>query len=102
MNYTGISEKNLKQFVNFWNSKFPLDFWWRQKHNIPFNSSSHCQSTFIDQYIEYLEDKYYNNISIENNKKDIYQPGKGNFLKKKIYTNQEIDQMFNSINLDEV
>jgi hypothetical protein len=102
--FIGVSEKGLKQFISFWNSNFPLDFWWRQKHNIPFNSPSHCTSSFIDQVFEYYEEESYNKITLKSieKKKEVYQPGRMNWLKPKIFTESEIQNMFDNLNLDEI
>lgn len=103
MNYIGISEKYLKQFVNFWNLKFPVDTWWRQKHNISFNSSLHCQSNFIDQFLEFIEEQSFKKVALNSiDKKEKYEPGKGNWLKKKVYSQKEIEDMFEKIDLDKV
>lgn len=53
---------DIKRFVIWWNNNFPLDYWWRTKHNIPFNSSNHREVDFIDQKFEYEEEKIYKDI----------------------------------------
>jgi hypothetical protein len=102
--FLGISEKSLKQFISYWNSSFLVDFWFRQKHNIAFNSESHRQSCFIDQLFEYYEEKSLNDITLKFNekKKEKYEPGKMNWLKPKVYTEKEIQTMFDNIDLDKV
>lgn len=48
-----------KQFVLEWNNTFPLDYWWRKKYNIPFNSKKHREVSYIDIYYEWLEEHLY-------------------------------------------
>lgn len=96
MNPIGI--KSARQFVLNWNNQFPLDLWFRRRYNIPFNSPEHRRSNFIDQFIEFTEDKM---LREEIQKKEKYQPGKLNWMKKKKYTDQEVQEMFDQINLDD-
>lgn len=48
---------DVKNFLIAWNNSFPLDLWFRQKYNIPFNSSKHREVNFIDVLLEYEEEK---------------------------------------------
>ena len=50
-------KSNVKDFVIDWNNKFPIDFWWRKKYNIPFGSKAHREANFIDMLIEFEEQK---------------------------------------------
>lgn len=50
-------KKHLENKIIKWNNQFPLDYWWRNKHNIPYGSSAHKEMSFIDMYFEYLEDR---------------------------------------------
>lgn len=47
--------KAIKNFLIDWN-KFPIDYWWRHKHNVAFNSTAHREMSWIDMAIEYRED----------------------------------------------
>lgn len=42
-------------FLNSWH-KFPIDYWWRKKYNVPFGSKQHREMSFIDMCIEYEEE----------------------------------------------
>lgn len=56
-------EKNkIREEVLQWNQRFPIDFWWRKKHNVPFMSKTHREASFLDQVFEYEEDKLMNEI----------------------------------------
>jgi len=75
----------IRRFIFSWDGRFPIDRWWRQKHNVPFNSPTHRESNFIDMYMEFLED----NILIKNRGKEEYIPGTGNNFIKKVEVSQE-------------
>jgi hypothetical protein len=47
----------ISKFINQWLGKYPIDYWWRNKHKETFNSSLHRQICFIDMLIEYEEEK---------------------------------------------
>jgi hypothetical protein len=103
-----FSIESVRDFVFNWNIRYPIDRWWREKHNISFNSSDHRVSSFIDQLFEYEEDKLFKDIISEELKKtgedyidDSYVPGKGNFLNKKVVDKKGLDNQFNNINLDD-
>lgn len=53
-----VTEK-IQDFIINWNSNFPLDRWWREKYNIPFNSEKHRQMSLIDMRIQFEEDKIF-------------------------------------------
>jgi len=94
---------SLKDFVCSWNNKFPIDRWWRQKHQVAFNSSVHRDSCFIDMYFEFLEDRLWEKAVRQQEKdEDPYIPGRGNFLKKREYTQKEIDEIFDRIDVSKM
>lgn len=98
-NSIGITS-DIQGFVNWWNITFPVDYYWRSKHNISFNSLAHQESCFIDQCFEYLEDLSYHKAKSIQDKKEVYQPGHMNWLKPKKYSEKEIDEMFNSLDIE--
>jgi hypothetical protein len=101
--FIGISSFNVKNFVNYWSNSYPTDLWWRQKHNIAFNSLAHQQSCFIDQLFEYYEEETFREIAKKSDeKKEVYQPGRMNWLKPKVYSQEEIENMFDNIDLDKL
>jgi hypothetical protein len=90
--------KELQDFIHFWNSKFPLDYWWRKRYNVAFNSVVHREFCFLDQLIEYQEEKMYEKFFEDNKKKkDIYQPDRGKFLNVRKLSEKEIDDIFDRI-----
>lgn len=75
--------EELDRFIIKWNNNFPLDRWWRQKHNIGFLSPEHLQISFINQLLEYREDLLYKKSFEEKNKEENdYIPNTGNWLKR--------------------
>lgn len=42
-----------------WNNRFPLDREWRRKYNVAFNSPEHRATSQLDIYLEWLENKLY-------------------------------------------
>lgn len=75
-----MKHSELIQDVVSWNKRFPLDRWWRIKHNIPFMSPAHRESSFISQLFEFEEEKLYSNI-YDKDENEEYIPGIGEFLK---------------------
>ncbi len=51
-----LRKKVTNQIVK-WNNKFPLDFWWRSKYNIPYGSKGHREMSFIDMLFDFQEEK---------------------------------------------
>lgn len=49
-------ERAEMEMVN-WNTKFPLDLFWRRKFNVPFGSKQHREITAIEQLHDYLEER---------------------------------------------
>lgn len=88
-----MTNKDVRSFVISWSSRFPVDRWWRKKYNIAFNSPSHRESNFIDQIIEYQEDKLYAEL---NEKTEEYQPNTSNWLKHTVGSqDDEIESLRN-------
>jgi len=54
---------NVRQHIIDWNNKFPLDKWWRTKHNIAFGSEQHLAISQYDILFEYIEDELFKQIS---------------------------------------
>lgn len=67
---------DIDELVRQWNYRFPVDYWWRKKHKIAFNSPEHRKSNFWDQLFEYYEDKMY--LAFE--QKNDYYPNENDWL----------------------
>ncbi|QIG64891.1 hypothetical protein SJC03_217 [Bacteroides phage SJC03] len=100
--------KDLKEFVLKWNYSFPIDRWYRDKYKIPFNSTAHKNLSFIDMYFEYLEHYLFNvyyleKRKIEDKKKNLeeeYIKGEGNFMKEIVISQNDIDRIFEELDID--
>ena len=92
--------KNLKTFVNEWNIFYPIDRWWREKHEVAFNSQTHRGTSFIDMAFEYTEDRVFNRIRQElRKKKEVYIAGSGEIFKKDLPKREFTEQDLSSIDL---
>jgi len=97
--------ESLEDFVYNWNNNFPIDRWWRQKHQIPFNSPVHRDSCFIDMYFEFLEDRLWEKVVKSGEKErdeDRYIPGRRDLFKKVRLTQEEIDDQFDKIDISKL
>ena len=68
----------------WWTSSFPIDRWWRKKHEVAFGSKEHFSSSRIDMTLEYVEDKIFEEISkkSEEESKDGFTEEEDNLLNK--------------------
>lgn len=110
------SVNDLRQYAIEWNIRFPIDRWWREKHQVAFGSSIHRESCFIDQLIEYKEDEFWSEIheerridaklsqgkELEDGEIAPYKSGSGNWLKKREMDKNEIDKQFDDLSLDKI
>lgn len=99
------TELNLKEFVEFWNSKYPWDLWWRKKHKVAFGSVIHKEMSHLDMLIEYIESKYMEDKRLQ---RELEEEEKENSIlnlapgKKEIkMSKKELDSEFESLNIDE-
>lgn len=79
-----MERSELEQAVVSWNDRFPLDRWWRNKHEVAFMSPVHRESSFLYQLFEFEEDKLFSMAITDSNVKgnqDIYIPGSGDIFK---------------------
>jgi hypothetical protein len=105
-----LSLKDLKKFIINWNNQFPIDRWFRQKYNISFGSDEHRKVNLLEMLIEYEEDSLFRVLPAklrqqEEHYKDYLETNI--FLKKQstvqdVYTDEEVDTLFNSIDLKEL
>lgn len=90
---------DVRSFVLYWNTLYPVDLWWRIKHKTPFNSSAHREMCMIDMMFEYIEHQL---VYANPEKESSYNPGMGNWLNEQVKTQEEIDKEFDSISLDDI
>lgn len=99
----------VRQFVIDWNNRYPIDKWWRDKHGVAFGSKKHREQNILDMRIEFEEDLLFAESEYEAQraslKKDLYTPGKGQWLRKrkpKMQTQDEIERDFNNLDIDKI
>ena len=73
-----------------WNSRFPVDRWWRKKYNAPFMSRTHRESSFLDQLREFYEDRLFNE---ETETEEEYIPNSGDIFKTRKDTKQSLEDL---------
>lgn len=44
-----------ERYILEWNSRFPIDLWWRRKYNVPFGSSQHLEMSHWSMFLEFTE-----------------------------------------------
>ena len=69
-------KKTLRNEIIEWNSKFPVDRWWRLRYNIPYMSKQHREASFINMLFEFEEEMMFNELDSES----TYEPNTGNWL----------------------
>ena len=94
-----LDGNNLQEFIYHWSITFPIDKWWRNKHNVPFGSKRHRDICPIDQLIEYKEDQIFRRLS---NGIPKYDPGAGNWLNKDESQKIDIDRAFDNLNINNI
>ena len=99
----GISLQSVKDFITSWNNSYPIDLWWRKKYNVSFNSEQHRKLNLIDAFIEYQEEKVISEYmkKLEEDKKNVEEyKMTGNFLKESEMSQEEVDRVFNELDLN--
>ena len=88
-----------KKFVTLWNVQYPFDYWWRQKHGIPFGSKQHLEASHIFIYLEWEEEQMFKELAEENDTiRELELPAKGGVPIVKM-SKKEIDKEFDDIDL---
>ena len=97
---------SFEPFVVWWNSKFPLDRWWRNKYKIAFNSSAHRTQSPIDIWLEFVEEQLFVRFHNQRKQKEIdaYQPGRGDWLRAPSYklTDEEIEDIYTKVDINKI
>lgn len=97
--------QDVDNFVFDWH-KFPLDYWWRKKYNIPFGSQQHRDMNFIDMLIEYREDivvnKYHSEYIRKQEEQDNRDLGLTDKESKVVHmSQQQIDDDYENLDLSQ-
>lgn len=94
----------MRGFIIRWNERFPIDYFWRKKYNIPFGSQEHKAANFILMAIDLKEDKMfkeYMKAKEEGSDKEYegLSPKKNSNIIK--MSQKEIEQEFDDIDLSQ-
>lgn len=97
--------QNVDDFILDWH-QFPLDYWWRKKHNVPFGSQQHRDMNFIDMLVEYREEIVINRLveklKKEREEKENDSLGLSSNNKEVIHLSQEqIDDDYENLDLSQ-
>ena len=98
-----MSIEDIRSYILWWNNTFPFDRWWRDKHNVAFNSPKHQEMSIIDIFIEYEEEVFFANYrnQIQTKADDRYIPGRGQIFKPRRMSQKQIEAQFDAIDLDD-
>lgn len=93
----------IKESIYRWNTRFPVDRWWRNKHGISIFSKEHRDSNFIDQLIEFHEDMIFKSLreSVET-KESKYYAGTGDWLNLNKISQEQIDDAFDRLSIKNI
>lgn len=47
---------DIVNFVSEWNAKYPFDYLWRKKYNVPFGSKQHLETSHVNMMIDLYEE----------------------------------------------
>lgn len=106
---------DLRQFIIDWNVKYPIDYAWRKKYNIPFGSPEHLTMDFISMKFDLEEQNLWEEV-LGDNPQEFREVIKDSDIDKcgeeitkdapdrdesRGMTKKEIDEAFDNINLDD-
>lgn len=98
--------KELRDYVTWWNSTYPIDRWWRNKHGVIFGSKEHNDHCLLDMRFEFEEDILYKSIELESGpEKDEYNLGRGDWIKKREkepMNEAEVDDLFENVDIGNI
>lgn len=92
------------QKVIQWNNKYPYDYLWRKKYNIPFGSEQHLKTSHVDMCFDMIEEDYIRNKIKEKRDEDDFMLDSitiGDKSKDKVIkmAKKEVDEEFDNIDL---
>lgn len=102
---------DIRSFVVFWNNKYPLDRWWREKYKIPFGSDQHLSQNIMDMRFDFEEEYLVKKAQIQQEIEELdrknkkYTPGHGSiFVKKKPkqMSEEEVDSAFDNLDVSKI
>lgn len=105
-----MTPQEFKEYIVHWNNTFPLDYWYRKKYRIPFNSEKHREVSFIDIKFEYEEDLLINEQLKEEKRREerkIDYEVTGKLLSKlpknyQIMSDEEVENWYEDLDIDNI
>jgi len=95
----------LKEFIIKWDNSHSHDFWWRNKHNVAFNSKEHREASQIDITFEYLEDllskKVVEQVENSEEKKKRFKET-GMWIKEQEIDKEKLKEEFDEIDINKI
>lgn len=93
------NEDDIRHFIFDWH-QFIIDYWWRQRYNVPFGSSQHRSMNFIDMAIEYEENKIVKEYQKGNEREEDENLGIVDTNEIKV-SNEQIDEDYDNLDLSQ-
>jgi len=98
-----LSIDAIRNFVQFWNTEYPIDYWWRQKYKIAFGSKAHKDQCVLDMRIEFEEDAMIKEELEKSREKKKYSPGRNDWLSERKDTHTiseaQAEDIFDSLDI---
>lgn len=95
----------LREFMIWWNTQFPIDYWYRRKYEIAFNSAKHRELSLFDILCEWEEEnltiELQNELYNEEQFKDYKETGRWLRDNSETASQEDWDEFFESDNWDE-
>jgi len=100
-----VRESRLLQSIQDWNIRFPFDYQWRRKYNVPFGCTKHRNMDLFDIKFDIEEERMIQKImmerAIENKKpKDV----EVQLLKREVHkamSKEDMDEAFDDLDLSQ-
>lgn len=93
------NEDDIRHFIFDWH-RFIIDYWWRQRYNVPFGSPQHRSMNFIDMAIEYEENKIIREYRNKDEREDDENLGIVDTNEIKV-SNEQIDEDYDNLDLSQ-
>jgi len=98
--------KPLRQYLNEWNTKYPVDLIWRAKNNVQFGSIEHKSMDFLSMLFNLMQEhdiaEYKKEQEIQNDEFGEYSQVYKDQNKVVKMSKQEIDDVWDELDLDKL
>lgn len=101
MEETNKTRSEIRNQINSWNQKFPIDYWWRKKYNIPFGSDAHRNANLLDMFYDYEEEKTMNNLIRKIHEEELSADISPELSAGKKMSVKELDEAFDNLDVSQ-